>query len=67
MRMNFLYGTVLLAAVLLLTAGQALAGDGYYSPDLDYSPPWLSTLYALVATAAICVPAFKNARRTHLD
>jgi len=67
MRLNFLRMTVFPAAVVLLAAGQALAGDGYYSPELDYSPPWLSILYALVGTVAVCVPAFKNAKRTHLD
>lgn len=41
--------------------------DGYWPKDPDPSPAWLSYLYGLVAVAVILAPAFKNARRTHLD
>lgn len=37
------------------------------APELKASVPIWAILCALVALAGICVVAFKNARRTHLD
>ena len=50
-----------------LPAAAAFAGDGYQVPDIQKPAMWKPALVAVVALAAICVVAFKNARRTHLD
>ena len=64
MKAERLLWSVLLA---VLPAGAALAGDGYQVPDIQLSGVWKPALVAAVAVVAICVVAFKNAKRTHLD
>ncbi len=61
----------LLSVLLLITTTAsdfALAlSDGYESPELKDEAPWTAILYLVVALAGICIVAFKNSRRTHLD
>lgn len=65
-----------LLGVLLCTVGPAavaLAAKGAKAPkntgppELKASVSFWAILCALVALAGVCVVAFKNARRTHLD
>ena len=41
--------------------------DGYLPRDGRYSVPWMALLIGLLSIAVVVAPAFKNARRTHLD
>ncbi len=46
-----------------------VAGRDGYLPDESgqYSVPWMALLIGLLSVAVVLAPAFKNARRTHLD
>jgi len=37
------------------------------APAVKASTPWRAVIYSMVALAGICVVAFKDPRRTHLD
>lgn len=54
-------------ALLAAEPAAALAADGYQAPAIERSGIWKPVLVIVVAVAAICVLAFKNAKRTHLD
>lgn len=42
--------------------------DGYMAEDSgQYSVPWMALFIGLLSVAVVLAPAFKNARRTHLD
>ena len=41
--------------------------DGYLPDEGSHSPPWMGLAFGLLALAVILAPAFKNARRTHLN
>lgn len=45
----------------------AAADDAFKATPREPSHDWIAVLYALVALAGICVVAFKNSKRTHLD
>jgi len=70
-RTGILLGLVLVtlaAAATPALAERNYKGEGWEKPPTsDYSMAWLTTIYVLVFLAGICVVAFKNARRTHLD
>ena len=54
--------------LLSMLAGKSLpGGDGYKAPATTTNVPFLAIVYALVALAGICVVAFRDAKRTHLD
>lgn len=55
------------AAMIGIMAASAMADDGYKIPDVKDPGNWQSVLIALVALGAICLVAFKNANRSHLD
>ena len=58
----------LAAAVVAATAhAAALAGDGFKPPTKDDGVNWMALVTAAIAVIAICVLAFKSARRSHLD
>jgi len=67
MRRKQIAQACLTAGVPLLTAAVALCQDPYGSPAREPSRAWYAILFAVVFVAAICVVAFKHARRTHLD
>ena len=48
-------------------ASSALADDGFETPQMEQPGTWKVVAVLLVALAAVCVVAFKNAKRTHLD
>jgi len=61
-------------ATVLQTAWAAAAttaSDGFAAPELSEKQqealPWTALAVAAVAVAGVCVAAFKNAKRTHLD
>jgi len=56
-----------LAATLSFLPAVAVCEDNYPQAPLEPSRPWAPVLYAIVFLAAVCVVAFKHARRTHLD
>ncbi len=58
---------VVLAVVALVTCPLAASDDRYKVPEPEQKGAWLGTIYAIVALAGICVVAFKNTHRTHLD
>ena len=70
---------IVAAALLLVGPVAALAGDagdvkefrpgrdGYMPKEARYQPPWVAIAFGLIAPAAILAPAFKSARRTHLN
>ena len=41
--------------------------DGYLPKGGAYSAPWMGLAFGLLAVAVILAPAFKSARRTHLN
>ena len=41
--------------------------DGYRPSDTPHSLPWLAIFLGMLSIVVILAPAFKNARRTHLD
>ncbi len=60
--------TCLWTALVFSAAGAAaLAGDGFQPPTDENSTDWIALAVAAVAAIAVCVLAFKNAKRTHLD
>ena len=60
--------TVAAVAIAAATAwAQAPGGDGFVTPSMEPASNWITLVYALVGTAAICVVGLKDARRTHLD
>jgi len=36
-------------------------------PEIEGGVPWLAAVYAVIALLGICVVAFKDPKRTHLD
>ena len=58
----FLTGLILSAAT-----GAAWAGDGFEPPEIKNVDYWYALAVAAAALAGICVVAFKNSKRTHLD
>lgn len=55
-------------AVILGEAAMAMAArKPEVAPELEDSIGWRPVLYMLVGIALVCVVAFRNARRTHLD
>jgi len=36
-------------------------------PEIKAELPWLAVIYSVVALVGICVVAFKDPKRTHLD
>ena len=57
----------LLTALCILAARPVPGGDGYLAPATETRAPLLAIVYVLVALAGICVVAFRDAKRTHLD
>lgn len=53
--------------VLLAATGAAWAGDGFKPPEIKRGDYLYAVLVAVAALAGICVVAFKNPKRTHLD
>jgi len=41
--------------------------DGYLPKGGSYSPPWMGLAFGLLSVGLILAPAFKSARRTHLN
>ncbi|MCK4625541.1 MAG: hypothetical protein KAV00_09550 [Phycisphaerae bacterium] len=57
-----------LACLILLAATcAASAGDGFEPPEIKKGDYWYALAVAAAAVAGICVVAFKNPKRTHLD
>ena len=54
---------LVLASPLLAQRRQEPSGP----PEIDYRPPWLAMLYAVVFIVAVAAVAFKHSKRTHLD
>lgn len=58
-------------AVLTILAATATnswaATDPHAAPDLEAPAPVLAIVYMLVAAGGVCVVAFKDSKRTHLD
>jgi hypothetical protein len=65
--MHGLARTCLAGLALLLPVAPAICQDKYTQPALEHKPSWAAVIYTVVALIAICVVAFKHARRTHLD
>jgi len=63
---RFIYSCVAVAGAVM-TPLTAWCSDRYSIPQRDETMPWPAILYTLVATAAVCAVAFKNAKRSHLD
>ena len=63
-----LHGITAMGLALAWTCAIASAGDdGHAAKSIDPATDLFAILYALAALAGICVVAFKNAKRTHLD
>ena len=61
---------LLMVAVLAISAGResaAWSAGPKGAPAVKASTPWRAVIYSMVALAGICVVAFKDPRRTHLD
>ena len=61
---------LLMIAVLAMPAGRVSAARAAVpkgAPVVKTSTPWRAVIYSMVALAGICVVAFKDPRRTHLD
>jgi len=56
-----------LVLLAILAARTVRVGDGYQAPPTETKVPLLAIIYVLVALAGICVVAFRDAKRTHLD
>jgi len=41
--------------------------DGYWPVEGRYSPPWIAILFGPVLVVLVLAPAFKDARRSHLN
>lgn len=79
MRILNILGVAAILAVLIAWPVIALASDaidseeiapgrdGYRPPDTPHSLPWLAIFLGMLSIVVILAPAFKNARRTHLD
>ena len=58
----------LLISILFPAASTALGqSDGYRVPVVENAVEVLAVVCAIVALAGICVVAFKDSHRTHLD
>ncbi len=55
------------ATTILAAPAAAIPAPPPEPPAIEPSTSWLTIAYAAVGVIAICVVAFKNARRTHLD
>lgn len=56
------------AIVALLALSQTLSAGPYDPPKIESSGgAIISWIYVVVGLAGVCVVAFKNSRRTHLD
>ena len=53
--------------ILLVMTCAASAGDGFKPPEIKKADYWYALAVAAAALAGICVVAFKNSKRTHLD
>ncbi len=58
---------VVLAVLALMTCPLAASDDRHTVRKPEQKGASLGTIYAIVALAGICVVAFKNTHRTHLD
>jgi len=56
-----------IALVVMAMRAAAWAGDGFEPPDIQKARNWYAIVAAVVAALAVCVIAFKNSKRTHLD
>jgi len=65
MKTQKLFWTGLVSLICLSPALAASRSQG--PPEIEWSPPWVAILYTIVFLVGICVVAFKNAKRTHLD
>ena len=41
--------------------------DGYWPAEGRYSPPWVAILFGPILVVLVLAPAFKDARRSHLN
>ena len=55
------------AFVIAAVGAAAWAEDGFEPPEIESTTHWYAIVAAVVALLAICVLAFKNSKRTHLD
>ena len=58
---------LLTGLILLVATCAAWAGDGFEPPEIKKADNWYVLAIAAVALAGICVVAFKNSKKTHLD
>ena len=66
--MRRLFWTAVSAVVsLTVLVTPLLAARADRPPTVESKPPWLAIVFSFVFTVAVCVVAFKNSRRTHLD
>lgn len=56
-----------MAAGVLAMALPAMGVDNNVIPEREKAVPWLGIGFAVLCLALICVVAFLNAKRTHLD
>ena len=55
------------AVSLTVLVTPLLAARDDRPPTIDPKPPWSAIVFSFLFTVAVCVVAFKNSRRTHLD
>ncbi len=67
--MKYLRHGYLAAGLLMISASyaQAAGADGYQAPEVESTMPWAGVILALVALAGVCMAAFHNPKRSHLE
>lgn len=64
-RNNMWYVTV--GLLLTLASYSHAAADGYEAPEVESAMPWAGVILALVALVGVCMAAFHNPKRSHLE